>query len=158
MIALWFCVDTWSIWFFAHYHYQKPPRAEQVDLMVFCLHKHSTKINFEQSVNLCCHMMHLILALFSLSNTSKVDQVDSKVYCLHKHSPKLFLVLCNSVVIHSAPYFATFFAIRPQQGQTKSRRSWFTWSNRLGSFFVDQKPSKISKKDTNIIWRSLKKR
>ena len=43
-----------------------------------------------------------------------------------------------------------------QNGWARPRRSWFTWSNRLGSFFAYQKPSKISKKDTNIIWRSLK--
>ena len=38
------------------------------------------------------------------------------------------------------------------------RRSWFTWRWRLASFFVDQNLSKISKKGTNIICRSLRKK
>ena len=42
--------------------------------------------------------------------------------------------------------------------KTKTRRSWFTWRWRLAIFFVDQKPSKISKKGTNIICRSLRKK
>ena len=45
-------------------------------------------------------------------------------------------------------------------GKNKYRpwRSWFIWRWRLASYFVDQNLSRISKKGTNIIWRSLRKK
>ena len=55
-------------------------------------------------------------------------------------------------------FFIKKFKFCQNNSSNNSRRSWFTWRWRLVSFFVDKNLSKISKKGTNIIWTSLRKK